>query len=175
MLCQGCDGHYFIPTGISTPSFPTQPALLLLGTPWGTSERNVQVLPKECARRADLHSLVAQARNRKWIVTIKWVDRIYISYLARCFNGGFFLKKNIGFILLPLNYNVDGRNLLNTQEHCMSTLAPSYSSPSSAPSGACCGPRLHVGTPPTGTTIAPRPQQLLEGDRNSNDKDIIES
>lgn len=86
------------------------------------------------------------------------------SYFARCFNGGFF--KNTGFTLLPVDYDNGGRNCLTTWEPCISTSTPSYSSPTWAPRGVCYEPSLHVGTPPLDATMAPRPQQLLQGDRS---------
>lgn len=70
-------------------------ALLLLGTPWCTAEWNSQVLSQRCAKRAGLPSLVTQAWNTKWIEdkVTGWDE----SYLAKCFNGGFFFLRQVSF------------------------------------------------------------------------------
>lgn len=80
-LCfrQSRDCSYFIPTGISALGFPTQPALLLLGTPWCTSERNTKVLPERCVKRIGCSGVKCEYK----------VTEQDGSYFASCFNEAY--------------------------------------------------------------------------------------
>lgn len=70
--------------------FPHTTSSAALGTPWCTSEKNVQVSPKEHARSAGLSSFVAQAQNRKWNISTKRKDRMKVILLGALM--GDFLK-----------------------------------------------------------------------------------
>lgn len=70
--------------------FPHTTSSAALGTPWCTSEKNVQVSPKEHERSAGLSSFVAQAQNRKWNISTKRKDRMKVILLGALM--GDFLK-----------------------------------------------------------------------------------
>lgn len=149
---EGCDCHFIL------TSFPTQPALLLLGN-------SLVLLWVKCPSIATgvcdkgWSPYLGGSSMKLWIVTIK--DKIYLDLWL----FGFFNKN---FVLLPVNYSNDGRNCLTTQEHYTSSelqltqLSTHWNvlRIQSPPGDLSC--RYHNGT---------WPHQVLRGDRNSNEKD----
>lgn len=106
---ESCDCHYFILTGISTPNFPTQPALLLLG--------NSLVLlwvRCPCVATGVWEGLVSIPQRLKYETVdcdykVTGKGKIYLAIWL----FGFLIGE---VFLLPANYSNDSRNCLTTQE-----------------------------------------------------------